>query len=130
MIHYVDSSALIKLIRSEIHSAALVAWIEEEKPDLIISELVVAETLRAARRAGPDDVLAARHVLGAFRVRAIRPDIWSWAGEIDPQSLRTLDALHLAVALSFGPDLDSVVTYDTRLSDACAVHGIRVLAPV
>lgn len=129
MIHYVDSSALIKLIRSETESVAIAGWIDEDAPDLIVSELVVAETLRAARRDGPAVVLAARHVLGGLRVRTMTDDIWSWAGEIDPLSLRTLDALHLAVALSFGPELDSVVTYDARLGEACVAHGIRVLAP-
>jgi hypothetical protein len=56
-------------------------------------------------------------------------DIWTWACEINPLSLRTLDALHLSVALSFGALLDSVVTYDKRLTDACTAYGVRVIAP-
>jgi uncharacterized protein len=44
-------------------------------------------------------------------------------------SLRSLDALHLASALSLGPDLDGLVTYDNRLAQAAEELGIRTLAP-
>ena len=47
----------------------------------------------------------------------------------NPGILRTLDALHLAAALLAGDDLEAVVTYDRRLADAAALHGVPVLAP-
>jgi predicted nucleic acid-binding protein len=51
------------------------------------------------------------------------------AGLLDPPGMRTLDALHLAVALSLGDDLDGIVTYDARMGDAARCHGLEVVAP-
>lgn len=130
MIHYMDSSAFMKLVLREDHSDALITWVESGSPDIALSELVVAECMRTSRRLGPQVVVETRAALTSFRMRTMSAEIWRWAGEIDPHSLRTLDALHLSVALSFGAHLESVVTYDTRLTEACTAYGIRVLAPV
>lgn len=43
--------------------------------------------------------------------------------------LRSLDALHLAVARMLGPDLAGVVAYDRRLLDAAAAAGIPTASP-
>jgi predicted nucleic acid-binding protein len=43
--------------------------------------------------------------------------------------MRTLDALHLAIALSLGDDLDGLVTYDSRMADAARRHGVTVIGP-
>ena len=129
MIHYMDSSALMKLVWREDHSDALTSWVKSDPPDIVISELVVAECMRTARRLSPQVVHDTRTLLRTFRLRTMSEDIWTWACEINPLSLRSLDALHLSVALSFGALLDSVVTYDKRLTDACTAYGVRVIAP-
>jgi len=43
--------------------------------------------------------------------------------------LRNLDAIHLAVALDLGDDLDGIVTYDDRLAAAAEGLGVAVIAP-
>jgi uncharacterized protein len=43
--------------------------------------------------------------------------------------LRSLDAIHLATALSLGDDVGAVFAYDTRLSEAAADAGLDVRAP-
>ena len=43
--------------------------------------------------------------------------------------LRTLDALHLASALTLGPDLRTLVTYDERMAAAAQDLGLAVEAP-
>ena len=43
--------------------------------------------------------------------------------------LRTVDALHLAAALSLGDELDGMVAYDERLAAATTALGIPVVAP-
>jgi len=45
------------------------------------------------------------------------------------RSLRSLDAIHLATARIFGPDLDALVTYDNRLASAASDAGLIVAAP-
>jgi predicted nucleic acid-binding protein len=52
------------------------------------------------------------------------------AAKLEPPSLRTLDAIQLASALSLGDDLGAFVAYDRRLAQAAEVAGIGVLAPV
>jgi len=59
----------------------------------------------------------------------VTPAVFESAGRIDPSGLRSLDAIHLAAALDLGDDLDGIVTYDERLGEACAAHGVAVLAP-
>lgn len=44
--------------------------------------------------------------------------------------MRSLDALHVAVALDLGDDLEGLVTYDTRLTEAAAVNGVVTITPV
>jgi predicted nucleic acid-binding protein len=40
-----------------------------------------------------------------------------------------LDAVHLAAALSIGPDLGVFISYDSRLSAAAEAEGLVVSAP-
>ena len=54
--------------------------------------------------------------------------VLSAAAEVEPAGLRSLDAIHLATALSlFG--LGSFVTYDQRLLAAASAAGLRAMAP-
>jgi predicted nucleic acid-binding protein len=56
-------------------------------------------------------------------------DIYSAAARLEPRSLRSLDAIHLASALSLGADLGAIVIYDSNMSAAAKGHGLQVLAP-
>jgi uncharacterized protein len=55
--------------------------------------------------------------------------VFEEAGRLDPTILRSLDALHLAAALSLGDDLETLVAYDDRLVQAAHVTGIRTTSP-
>ena len=46
-----------------------------------------------------------------------------------PVELRTLDAIHLASALSLGGDLAVVITYDHRMTSAATALGLHTAAP-
>lgn len=54
-------------------------------------------------------------------------DVTSLARRVAPNTLRTLDAIHLATAILL--DVDVVVTYDQRLAAACEHHGLATAAP-
>jgi len=56
---------------------------------------------------------------------------WLPPNSIEPASVATLDAIHLAAALElFDADLiDTVLTYDERLAEGAGHHGLTVLAP-
>lgn len=129
MAHYMDTSALVKLVVSEPESEALRTWIRETEPLLVSSDLTRTELLRVTRRASPENVLAARCVLSALHLMTLSTSTFEAAGQLDPTILRTPDAVHLAAALELGDDLSGVVTYDERLAESARHHGIPVLAP-
>jgi predicted nucleic acid-binding protein len=68
-------------------------------------------------------------VLEAITLFPVSTDLYTAAAFLEPLSMRSLDAIHLAAALSLGDDLSGVVTYDERLAEACAWHGLQVIAP-
>jgi predicted nucleic acid-binding protein len=51
------------------------------------------------------------------------------AATLDPEELRSLDALHLAAALELGDELDGIVTYDHRMAAAASLYGVAVQSP-
>ena len=51
------------------------------------------------------------------------------AAEVEPASLASADAIHVATAQSLGPELDAFYTYDKRLADAASAAGLTVRAP-
>lgn len=129
MPYYVDTSAAVKLVVEEAETAALLVWARAHDGDLVSSDLTRTELLRATRRVAADRLLQARGVLDGFVLLTLPTERFEQAAGLDPDRLRTLDAIHLAAALSLGDDLDGIVTYDDRLAEAAAAEGIHVLAP-
>lgn len=129
MAHYLDTSVLVKLVVAEPESEALVAWLHETGGEWVSSDLARTELLRAVRRAAPDRVVRAREVLDSVTLLDVTTQIFEEAARIDPPTLRTLDSLHLAVALDLGDDLESIVTYDDRLAGAANANGVPTTAP-
>jgi predicted nucleic acid-binding protein len=127
--HYVDTSALAKLVVSEPETAAFRRWLNEDDRVPVASNLVRTELLRAVRRVAADRVLQARAVLDSITLVQITTSILEQAGRLDPAMLRSLDALHLATALDLGDDLDGLVTYDDRLAEAARLNGVPVTVP-
>jgi uncharacterized protein len=126
---YLDTSAVVKLLVREGETAALRRWLRR-RPRRVASALLSVELLRAARRAGePRLVVEARRLLSGITLVDVDRAVLDRAGEIEPGQLRTLDAIHLATALSVGAELDAVVTYDRRMADAAALVGLAIAAP-
>ena len=46
-----------------------------------------------------------------------------------PPTLRTLDAIHLASAVTLGADLAPLLTHDSRMQRAGAENGLTLIAP-
>jgi len=74
-------------------------------------------------------VSRAREVLEGVALVPLDDAILRGAGDLSPAGLRTLDAIHLATALSLAEDVTTLVTYDERLAEAAAAAGIAVTAP-
>jgi predicted nucleic acid-binding protein len=124
---YLDTSAFLKLVRSEPESAALRR--ELVGRELLSSALLVVEGRRAARRYGELAVRRARAGLTAVTLLPLDHRILEAAADLDPAELRSLDALHLATVLSLGEDIERLYCYDTRLTGAAQTLGIEVFQP-
>jgi predicted nucleic acid-binding protein len=124
---YLDSSAFVKLVLPEPETPALLAALEGVER-LVASEILEIEVLRATRRGG-GDIVTARGQLAAVRLLPLSSEIRKLASELEPSSVRSLDAIHLATALSLGERLDGLYTYDERMSLAARQAGLDVLAP-
>lgn len=122
---FLDSSALVKLVRLEPETQALRAFLGEPRPAMLVSELALTEVGRAARRVGAD----ATDVLAECDVVLLRSQLLVRAVELEPVTLRTLDAIQLATALSLSPRIDVFVVYDDRLAAAATAHGLEVASP-
>ena len=126
---YIDSSALVKLVVREPETSALEADLAD-RPGLITSHLAVLECRRAARRSKAARLLHTFDaVVEALYLLDITPALLDHAARADPATLRALDAIHLATALSLDePDLE-LITYDDRLAEAARASGLTVVQP-
>lgn len=127
---YLDASALVKLVAEESESSVLQEFLSA--PRVRVSSILArVELLRAVGRStlGVPGRRRAEAVLSSIALVRLNDEILHAAGGLEPPTLRTLDALHLATALSMGPDLADFVTYDRRQAEAASAAGLNVVAP-
>lgn len=126
---YLDSSALVKLVLEEAESEALRLYLTNwaQRVSSIVAQI---EVRRAARRVGGEEAAGrASEVLGRFNLLELDAQVVELAAELPSASLRTLDAIHVASALSLGADVGPFVTYDARLQEAASTAGLDVQGP-
>jgi predicted nucleic acid-binding protein len=126
---YLDSSAFVKTIVLEAESGQLGRYLEQAGR-LVSSSLLETEARRAALRVDPRYLPLVEQRLRGVSLIAVTTDILVAAGSLRPVGIRSLDAVHLATALSLGGELDCVVTYDERMAAAAASLGLRVRTPL
>lgn len=127
MVWYLDTSAFIKLFVAEDESAAMRAWFLGNGP-CWSSYLLRTESLRTALRLGVDEAMVAE-TLDTVSLILPGPSTFLTAGRLQPRSLPSLDALHLATALELGADLQAVVTYDDRMIAGASAESVAVVSP-
>lgn len=98
-------------------------------PDQLASAIIEVEVIRAVRRRVPQLLAQAHAVVAQVSVVEITEMIRATAAQLEPVTMRSLDALHLATALEIADDLGGVVTYDARMASAAESLGFAVLAP-
>jgi predicted nucleic acid-binding protein len=126
---YLDTSAFVKLIVTEPESEALRARLRRW-PERASATLLRTETVRALRRSGNEPLVGkARRLFASILLIRVDEPLLDRAGELEPRELRSLDAVHLAAALSIGPDLGVLLTYDERLRQAALLQGLDVESP-
>jgi len=130
---YLDSAAIVKLIRPEKETGALHAWLAgEHDKTLVASSLVTTEVPRALLRADPGRLVAVPTILAKLNRVPIDDTVLATAAAYPDPMLRTPDAIHLASAQTLvleGIPLTALVTYDKRLLAAAAEAGLPTAAP-
>ncbi|HSK09539.1 MAG TPA: type II toxin-antitoxin system VapC family toxin [Vicinamibacterales bacterium] len=127
---YLDSSAIVKLVAAERESGALLEALEEW-PDRLSSALADVEVHRALWRARAPRAVRDRANAVLSRIVLVRIDepVLSRASSFKEPSLRALDAIHLATALSIADHPDAFITYDARLAAAASKQRLTVAHP-
>jgi predicted nucleic acid-binding protein len=127
---YLDSSALVKLAITEPETKALSEWLASS-PNLVrvASSIVHVEVPRAIWRADPGALPQAYSLVRRIREIWMSPGVLSRAAGVRPPGLSSLDAIHLASAMTIKRDLTAFVSYDPRLLTAAKEAGLPVLSP-
>lgn len=105
--------------------AELVEW-----DGYVSSALLGVEAIRACARYDGRYADDARVFLEGVALLPLDEAVLAEAASLRPLGLRSLDALHLATALSARDEIGAFVTYDQRLADAAGDHGLNVVRPV
>jgi predicted nucleic acid-binding protein len=127
---YLDTSALVKLIFEESESLVLERWLTQDPGEYkVSSELTRVELLRTCRRVDLESLDDASQLLDGLDFLPIDHSVIRRASSITPTELRSLDAIHLASALSLGNEISAFVAYDSRLCDAARNAGLKVVSP-
>jgi hypothetical protein len=100
-------------------------------PDWVTSELTTVECRRALTRERANASVRARSDYLLARCVLVRIDtpVLRLAEHIGSHDLRSLDAIHLATALSCGDYPEAFITYDDRLAAAARTLKLNVLQP-
>ncbi len=113
----------------EDESLVLREWVQGRGEPLTGSELLRTEVIRACRRVNPGALAEARAVLAVTDLLPLTRELLADAAELEPSALRSLDAIHLASAVSIQDDLTAFVAYDRRLLEAARERGLPVVSP-
>lgn len=126
---YLDSSAIVKLISPEPETKGLTDRLASRQP-VTSSVISRVEVRRAVRRLGDNRLSRqAEAVLSRIALIHLLEATIDEASSLDPPELRSLDAIHLATAISLRESLDAFITYDRGLTSAAKRHGVQAESP-
>ena len=132
---YLDTSAFVKLLVNEPESDSLNAELSAVG-EVVLSDLAMTELASALARRARERVLTAaeatrlyghaERLVTSCRLVESTPPVQRRAARLLLTSkqvpLRTLDAIHLALAIE--ADVATLVTFDPRLREAAAAQGL------
>lgn len=123
-----DTSAIGRVLLGEPDAAAILETLGAFDQH-VSSRLLRIELMRLGRR--ENRRAEAESLLAAIGLVPLTDDLLARAETVDPDSVATLDALHLVTALALAADgtLGAVFTYDRRLAAGARHHGLTVVAP-
>jgi len=128
---YLDTSAVVKLVRREPETDALADWLDDHQPTpWVSSTLVEVELPRALRRTDSSLLTRVPAVIARIARYDIDDVVRAAAAAFPDPELRFLDAIHLATATAiFARSLIAFVCYDQRLLSAATAARLPVESP-
>jgi predicted nucleic acid-binding protein len=118
----------VKLPLQETELGALIGQLAEWD-GYVSSALLGVEAIRACQRYGEGYAEDARSFIVDVALLPLDDAVLDEAASLGPTRLRSLDALHLATALSIRDEIGALFTYDDRLAEAAADRGLVVAQP-
>ena len=128
---YLDTSALVKLVRREPESDTLADWLDAQTPAPWVSSMLIeVELPRALRRVEPSLLADVPAIVARVARYEVDEVVRAVAAAYPDPALRFLDAIHLATGDAvFGSQLTAFVCYDERLLAAATAVGLPTAAP-
>ena len=127
---YLDTTAIMKLIAHEPETPHLTDYLTARTDTTWFTcSLTHAELLRATAHMPAEATDHAHHILDGLDTVAMTDRLITSATTLRPAPHRTLDALHIAAALTAQPHLHALVTYDPQLATAARHHHITTTNP-
>ena len=125
--HYIDASAILKLIKREKESDALYKSLPDE---IVSSQIIRVEVMRTVVGSSDDLILEAQKRLRQISYLEVNEEVIRNASIFGTNiSSRTLESIHLASALFLGQAIDGIITYDKTMIADAKLLGIPVLSP-
>lgn len=131
---YLDSSALLKRVIDEPESKDLRVALHDHAHNravLLSSRLASIEVSRAIRTRFDSGFVAmtefVNDALSGVAEFPVSDEVVSLGQRLNPNRLRSLDAIHVASAILL--DADLLMTYDDRMADVARLNGLRCAAP-
>jgi uncharacterized protein len=116
----------VKLVVEEYESAALRRFLHGKA--VTSCGLARVEVPLAVAERGPEAATRGREVLDGMHLVPLADALLDAAGDLR-MPLRSLDAIHVAVARELGKDLECLVSYDRRMAAAAETLGMPVAGP-
>lgn len=125
---YADSSALVKLVVVEDESADLRRLLDGYRA-IATSALAQVEVPRAVAVHGSVAAARARRLVDTLTLVPLFSQVLDRTSRLRPEMMRSLDAIHVASALTLTYLTSTIVTYDKRMAGAAQGNGLQLLAP-
>jgi uncharacterized protein len=91
--------------------------------------LIGVDAIRACARYGPEFAQAARSGLQGLALLPVDDEVLDRASRLEPRTLRSLDAIHVATALTVKDDIGVVLSFDERFCEAARAVDLPVTTP-
>ena len=127
MIWYIDSSAIIKLIKPELETKTL---LQQLPLSITTSQLSRVEVIRTIHSNFAELLEDAYDILIDIPMVPVDRVVLLGAENLPAFiRLRALDSIHMATAYSLKSEIEGVITYDKEMVKAASALGFKTMSP-